>query len=182
MSSSVDISNNSIVTPFDIEKIDDSSIGYELARLISIESIVEGIEGKRDEDLEELIKGYLTKWISLISPIEYVPGMIEVIASKINKRLSKVIGEISEDDLGEVFSEVVRAKRGLEEKTLIENWTSLEVKIMRILRCLGVDLNEVNSFINVSDSLKRAYRLISIFVIAIGIASIWDEKWIAGYQ
>jgi len=160
---------------------DDANIGYELAKVISIASVIEELEG-RDEEVDGLINAYLTKWITLVSPIEYVPGMIEAIASKINKRLSKVIGDVSEEELGEVLSEVVRVKRELEGGGFVSNWMSLEVKISKILRCLGIDLNEIRNFYEVGDSLKRIYRLVSIFVIAIGISSIWDEKWIVGYQ
>nr|WP_230951548.1 hypothetical protein [Sulfolobus acidocaldarius] len=107
--------------------------------------------------------------------------MAEVVGSKINKKLTKIFPDISEDELGETFEIVIEAKRKLEEGEVPFNYQEVEVRTEKVLRALGVDLSYIQKFIT-GDLNKRLLRLISIFVLAIGIASIWDQKWIAEYQ
>ncbi|MEM3802034.1 MAG: hypothetical protein QW183_04265, partial [Saccharolobus sp.] len=62
------------------------------------------------------------------------------------------------------------------------DFMELEVRVERILRALGIDLNEMGRFFNFMDPIKKINRLISILTVTIGIAAVWDGKWIVESQ
>ena len=161
-------------------QFEDLKIGEALAHILAAASIVEELEGET-EDVKETVRRYVDAWIASLVPIDYSPGMAEVIGSKINKKLTKIFPEIHEDELGETLDMVVQAKRDLNNGVLPVNYKEIEVRVERILRALGIDLSDVKMFLD-GDLIKRQSKLISILAIAIAISSVWDPKWIADYQ
>ncbi|AAY80331.1 hypothetical protein [Sulfolobus acidocaldarius] len=178
MSDVIDLNSNEVSSYYTYEP--DLKIGEALAHIVAAASIVEELEGE-SEEVKETVRKYTDAWIVAVAPLDYVPGMAEVVGSKINKKLTKIFPDISEDELGETFEIVIEAKRKLEEGEVPFNYQEVEVRTEKVLRALGVDLSYIQKFIT-GDLNKRLLRLISIFVLAIGIASIWDQKWIAEYQ
>jgi hypothetical protein len=155
-------------------------IGEALSHILAAASIVEELEGE-SEEVKETVRRYVDAWVSFLVPIDYSPGMAEVVGSKINKKLTKIFPEITEDELGETLDMVIEAKRELSNGNLPVFYKEVEVRIERVLRVLGIDLSEIKKFLE-GDIIKQQLRLISIFAIAIAIASVWDSKWIADYQ
>jgi hypothetical protein len=150
-------------------------IGEAVAHIVAAASIVEGLEGE-SEEVRETVRKYVDAWISALVPIDYVPGMAEVIGSKISKKLTQIFGEVSEKELGETLDLVIEAKRELEEGNLPYYYKEVEVRVERILRALGIDLSYVYNFLD-GNTNNRLLRLISILAVSIGIASVWDPKW-----
>ncbi|BCU69007.1 hypothetical protein [Stygiolobus caldivivus] len=159
---------------------EDLRIGEALSHILAAASIVEEIEGETD-DIKETVRRYVDAWIASLVPINYSPGMAEVIGSKINRKLTKIFPDVTEDDLGETLEMVIEAKREVNNGNLPPNYKEVEVRIEKILRILGVDLSVLNKFLE-GDIITQQSRLISAFAIAIAIASVWDPKWIADYQ
>ncbi|MDT7875221.1 hypothetical protein WIW90_04240 [Sulfolobaceae archaeon RB850M] len=150
-------------------------IGEAVAHIVAAASIVEELEGE-SEEVRETVRKYVDAWISALVPIDYVPGMAEVIGSKISKKLTQIFDEVSEKELGETLDLVIEAKRELEEGNLPYYYKEVEVRVERILRALGIDLSYVYKFLD-GNTNNRLLRLISILAVSIGIASVWDPKW-----
>jgi len=150
-------------------------IGEAVAHIVAAASIVEELEGE-SEEVRETVRKYVDAWISALVPIHYVPGMAEVIGSKISKKLTQIFDEVSEKELGETLDLVIEAKRELEEGNLPYYYKEVEVRVERILRALGIDLSYVYKFLD-GNTNNRLLRLISILAVSIGIASVWDPKW-----
>ncbi|MFP3225646.1 MAG: hypothetical protein RXQ80_01795 [Sulfolobaceae archaeon] len=150
-------------------------IGEAVAHIVAAASIVEELEGE-SEEVRETVRKYVDAWISALVPIDYVPGMAEVIGSKISKKLTQIFDEVSEKELGETLDLVIEAKRELEEGNLPYYYKEVEVRVERILRALGIDLSYVYNFLD-GNTNNRLLRLISILAVSIGIASVWDPKW-----
>ncbi|MFP3259570.1 MAG: hypothetical protein RXQ22_01515 [Sulfolobus sp.] len=150
-------------------------IGEAVAHIVAAASIVEELEGE-SEEVRETVRKYVDAWISALVPIDYVPGMAEVIGSKISKKLTQIFDEVSEKELGETLDLVIEAKRELEEGNLPYYNKEVEVRVERILRALGIDLSYVYKFLD-GNTNNRLLRLISILAVSIGIAGVWDPKW-----
>jgi hypothetical protein len=150
-------------------------IGEAVAHIVAAASIVEELEGE-SEEVRETVRKYVDAWISALVPIDYAPGMAEVIGSKISKKLTQIFDEVSEKELGETLDLVIEAKRELEEGNLPYYYKEVEVRVERILRALGIDLSYVYKFLD-GNTNNRLLRLISILAVSIGIASVWDPKW-----
>jgi hypothetical protein len=168
MSDVIDYSNSESL-------LHDLKIGEAVAHIVAAASIVEELEGE-SEEVRETVRKYVDAWISALVPIDYVPGMAEVIGSKISKKLTQIFDEVSEKELGETLDLVIEAKRELEEGNLPYYYKEVEVRVERILRALGIDLSYVYKFLD-GNTNNRLLRLISILVVSIGIASVWDPKW-----
>ena len=173
MSDVIDYSNSQL-------EFEDLKIGEATAHIIAAASIVEELEGELPE-VKETVRKYVDAWISYLVPIEYVPGMAEVVGSKINKKITQVFPEISEDELAETLELAIDMKRNLDNNQIPEYYKEFEVRTEKMLRILGIDLSDVKVFLDV-DLHKRLVRLVSILSIAIGISSVWDPKWIVEYQ
>lgn len=173
MSDVVDYSNSHL-------EFQDLKIGEATAHIIAAASIVEELEGELPE-VKDTVRRYVDAWISYLVPIEYVPGMAEVIGSKINKKLTQIFPEINEDEFAETLELTIDMKRNLDNNQIPEYYREFEVRTEKILRTLGIDLSDIKAFLDV-DLHKRLVRLVAILSIAIGISSVWDPKWIVGYQ
>lgn len=152
-------------------------VGEAVAHIIAAASIVESIEGEID-DVKETVRRYVDAWISEMVPIKYIPGTAEIIGGKIKRRITEIFDEISEKELGETLEAVSDFKKSLDSGELTYNYDEIEVRIERVLRSLGIDINVFSGVLDVSDINERFSRLISIFTLAIGISSVWDKKWI----
>ncbi|BFH73574.1 hypothetical protein SJAV_15180 [Sulfurisphaera javensis] len=158
----------------------DLKIGEATAHIIAAASIVEELEGDLPE-VRETVRRYVDAWISYLVPIEYLPGMAEVIGSKINKKITQIFPDLTEDELAETLELTIDMKKSLDNNEIPSFYKEFEVRVEKVLRSLGIDLNDVKAFLNV-DLHKRLVRLVSILAIAIGISAVWDPKWIVGYQ
>lgn len=173
MSDVIDYSNSHL-------EFEDLRIGEAAAHIIAAASIVEELEGDLPE-VRDTVRRYIDAWISYLVPIEYVPGMAEVIGSKINKKLTQIFPDVSEEELAETLELIVDMKKNLDNNQIPEYYKEFEVRVEKILRILGIDLLDVKEFLDV-DLYKRLMRLVSIISIALGISSVWDPKWIVEYQ
>ncbi len=161
---------------------DELKVGEALAHILAAASIVIDLDGESD-DIRDTVRRYVDLWISKISPIDYSPGMAEVVGSKIKTNITKIFRNINEDELGKILDSVVDIKRKLDHNVIDSvNIIELEANAEKIFRALGIDLNDVRMFFNFIDVEKRANRLISLLAVAIGISALWDEKWIVGSQ
>jgi len=173
MSDVLDYSNSQL-------EFEDLKIGEAAAHIIAAASIVEELEGELPE-VKDTVRRYVDAWVSYLVPLEYVPGMAEVIGSKINKKLTQIFPEVSEDELAETLELTIDLKKNLDNNQIPEYYREFEVRAEKILRVLGIDLNDVKVFLD-ADLHKRLLRLVSILSIAIAISSVWDPRWIAEYQ
>ncbi|AAK42521.1 hypothetical protein SULI_00885 [Saccharolobus solfataricus] len=179
MSTEIDSKNSSIdmFTTYEEEL----RVGEALAHILAAASIVLELEGESEEVRNTIMK-YIDLWISKLSPIDYSPGMAEVIGSKVRRKITSVFNEISENELGDILDFIIDVKRKLDIGTLETEILELEVKVERILRVLGIDINDVKQFFDFTNLEKRANRLIALATVSIGIASVWDEKWTVELQ
>lgn len=158
----------------------DLRIGEATAHIIAAASIVEDIEGELTE-VKDTVRRYVDAWISYLVPIEYVPGMAEVIGSKINKKLTQIFPEISENELAETLELTIDIKKSLDNNEIPSTYKEFEVRSEKVLRVLGIDLDDLRNFLEI-DLHKRLLRLVSILALAVGISAVWDPKWIVEYQ
>ena len=84
--------------------------------------------------------------------------------------------------MGETLDLIIDVKQKADAGIIDVDFIELEVRVERILRALGIDLNEIGRFFNFMDPIKKINRLISILTVAIGIAAVWDGRWIAESQ
>ncbi|WP_338603612.1 hypothetical protein V6M85_04665 [Sulfolobus tengchongensis] len=180
MSTEID-SKNVTTDLFTINEEEELKVGEALAHILAAASIVIRLEGE-SEDIKNTIMKYVDLWVSKVSPLDYSPGMAEVIGSKLKRKITDVFDEIDEDELGEILDFVVNTKKKLNDKVVEVDILELEVKVERILRVLGIDVSDIKQFFDFIDIEKRANRLISLLTVAVGIASIWDGRWIAESQ
>ncbi|EWG07840.1 MAG: hypothetical protein ASUL_02314 [Candidatus Aramenus sulfurataquae] len=156
-------------------------IGEATAHILAAASIVEAIEGETEE-VKETVRRYVDAWIAEVVPIKYFPGLAELISSRLKRKLTEVFDEISEDELGETLEVVAEFKKGLDNGEILYNYDEVEVRIERVMRALGIDLNAFSHLLEVSYLNEKFSRLISIFTVTIGIASVWDKTWTAESQ
>jgi len=83
--------------------------GYFIADIISIASIAK--ELVNDEIERNRIINYISvafdKWLELVSPIEYIPGLVEKLDRVIEKPFWDVIGDVSEDLFERILVEAI---------------------------------------------------------------------------
>ena len=176
---STEVDSNNIVDVF--TTYEDLKAGEALAHILAAASIVTEIEGDNIE-IKDTVRKYVDLWISKVSPIDYSPGLAEVIGMKLKKNLIKIFEEISEKELGETLDLIIDVKQKADVGVIDVDFMELEVRVERILRALGIDLNEMGRFFNFMDPIKKINRLISILTVAIGIAAVWDGRWIVESQ
>ncbi|BBG25417.1 hypothetical protein [Sulfuracidifex tepidarius] len=151
---------------------DELRIGEAVAHIVSASSIVEGL-GECDYTVQETMRKYVDLWIVEMSPISYVPGMVEALGDMITKKITEIFENISEDELGYSLDLLLDFKRRFESGILSIDQADIEVRCERILNSLGVDVNKLAKFIE----RDKINGLISAVVIALGIASVRDRKW-----
>ena len=173
MSEVLDFSNSEL-------EFENLKIGEATAHIIAAASIVEELEGELPE-VKDTVRRYVDAWISYLVPIEYVPGMAEVIGNKINRKITQIFPEISEEEFAETLEMTIDVKRNLDNNQIPEYYREFEVRAEKVLRVLGIDLNDIKAFLD-SDLHKKLLRLVSILSIAIAISSVWDTKWTVEYQ
>ena len=171
MSDVIDYSNSQL-------EFEDLKIGEATAHIIAAASIVEELEGDLPE-VKDTVRRYVDAWISYLVPIDYVPGMAEVIGNKINKKITQIFPEINEDELAETLELTIDVKRNLDNNQIPACYREFEVRAEKILRVLGIDLSDIKVFLD-TDLHKRLVRLVSILSMAIAISSVWDPKWTVG--
>ncbi len=147
-------------------------IGEAVAHIVSASSIVEEL-GEWDYTVQETMRKYVDLWIVEMSPISYIPGMVEALGDMINKKVTEIFESISEDELGYSLDLLLDFKRRFESGIFSIDQADIEVRCERILNSLGVDVNKLAKFIE-KDKING---LISAVVIALGIASVRDRKW-----
>ncbi|MCY0849164.1 hypothetical protein [Sulfuracidifex metallicus] len=163
---SVGIDSRSYVSDFDLK------IGEAVAHIVSASSVVEQL-GEWNSSLQETVRKYVDFWIVEMSPISYIPGMVEAIGDMINKRITGILDEISEGELGYSLDVILEFKRKTDLGIPTMEQADVEVRCERILTALGVDINKLARFLE----RDRLNGLISAVVIAIGISSVRDRQW-----
>ncbi|BDC18091.1 hypothetical protein [Acidianus sp. HS-5] len=166
--------NNNVSTTEEIK------VGHALAHIVAAASIVEEIEGELPE-VNETVRKYADAWIIEMAPIEYYPGLAEMLGCRIKKKLTQVFDEITEDELAVTLDDLIDLKKSLDNGEIIYNYADTEVRVERILRSLGVDINDFATVLDTSDFYLKLRRLLAILVVAIGISSV-RSKWIAESQ
>jgi len=151
---------------------DDLRIGEAVAHIVSASSIIEQL-GEWDYDVQETVRKYVDFWIVEMSPIPYVPGLVETIGDMVDKRITQIFDNISEEELGYSLDLLLEFKRKSESGFITFDQGDLEVRCERILSALGVDVNKLGTFLE----KDRIGVLISSVVIAVGISSVRDRKW-----
>lgn len=155
-------------------------VGEALAHILAAASVVEALEGESKE-VDEVVNKYVDLWIIEMAPIEYYPGLAEMLGGRISKKLTQIFDEISEDELGSTLEDALQMKKSLDSGEIIYNYADMEVRTERILRALGVDINEFGSVLDTNDFYLKMKRILSILTVTIGIASV-RGKWIAESQ
>ncbi|ARM75147.1 hypothetical protein [Acidianus manzaensis] len=164
-------------TSFTNEEI---KVGEALAHIVSAASIVEALEGE-SKDIDEIVSKYVDLWIFEMAPIEYYPGLAEMLGSRISRKLTQIFDEISEDEFGTTLDDALQMKKSIDNGEIVYNYADLEVRIERVLRGLGVNINDFGSILETNDYYLKMKRLLGLLTVAIGIASV-RGKWIAESQ
>ena len=155
-------------------------VGHALAHIVAAASIVEEIEGELPE-VNETVRKYADAWIMEMAPIEYYPGLAEMLGCRIKKKLTQIFDEVTEDELATTLDDAVSLKRALDNGEIVYNYADIEVRVERVLRALGVDINDFATVLDTPDFYLKLRRLLAILVVAIGISSV-RSKWIAESQ
>ncbi|WP_240931310.1 hypothetical protein [Acidianus sulfidivorans] len=155
-------------------------VGEALAHILSAASIVEALEGE-SKDIDEVVNKYVDLWIFEMAPIEYYPGLAEMLGTRIKKKLTQIFDEISEDELGTTLDDALQMKKALDSNEIVYNYADLEVRVERVLRGLGVDINDFGMILETNDFYLKMKRILGLLTVAIGIAAV-RGKWIAESQ
>ncbi|EZQ10797.1 hypothetical protein CM19_02895 [Candidatus Acidianus copahuensis] len=158
----------------------DMRVGSALSHIVAAASIVEELEGE-SEDVDLTVIKYVDAWINEMLPINYKPGLAEVLGSKIKKKLTGIFPEISENELGTTLDEAIEVKNSIEHGEIIYDYADLEVRIERVLRSLGVDINYFSNYLETNNFGEKVNNLLSLLVLTIGIAAV-RKKWTAELQ
>lgn len=170
----------SIESNNNFSKTEEVKVGHALAHIVAAASIVEGIDGELPE-VNETVRRYADAWIMEMAPIEYYPGLAEMLGCRIKKKLTQIFDEVTEDEFATTLDDAIDLKKSLDSGEIIYNYADIEVRIERILRALGVEINDFATVLDTSDFYLKLRRLLAILVVAIGIASV-RSKWIAESQ
>lgn len=117
--------------------------GYFIADIISIASIAkELVNDKIEKDrIINYISAAFDKWLELVSPIEYIPGLVEKLDRVIEKPFWDVIGDVSEDLFERILVEAIVFKEEMNrnnDQVILEALAeTLEVHTILLLEKLG---------------------------------------------
>lgn len=163
-----------------VSSTEEIKVGHALAHIVAAASIVEEIEGELPE-VNGTVRKYADAWIMEMAPIDYYPGLAEMLGCRIKKKLTQVFDEITEEEFATTLDDVIELKRALDSGEIIYNYADIEVRVERLLRALGVEINDFASVLDTPDFYLKLRRLLAILVVAIGISSV-RTKWIAESQ
>lgn len=159
---------------------EDLKVGEALAHILAAASVVEALEGE-SRDIDEVVNKYVNLWIMEMAPIEYYPGLAEMLGARIKRKLTQVFNEITEDELATTLEDAIIMKRAIDSGEIVYNYADMEVRAERLLRALGVEINDFGVVLDTSDFPLKIKRLLSLLTVAVGIAAV-RGKWIAESQ
>ncbi|MEM0168461.1 MAG: hypothetical protein QXF40_02950 [Metallosphaera sp.] len=155
--------------------------GEALAHIVAAASILKSMN-ELTLDSVEIVRKYVDNWIMSVVPLDYVPGMAEFLGGKLRRSILDVLDEISEEELGQTLEMIPPIKRSIDEGDVPLDFAEAEVRMERVLRSLGLEVNELGRFLENLAILEKMKRLITLFVLAIGISSVRDRLWIVESQ
>ncbi|WP_238025522.1 MULTISPECIES: hypothetical protein [Metallosphaera] len=155
--------------------------GEAAAHVIASASALKNMNELTLESLETVRK-YVDNWIMSVVPLDYIPGMAEYLGGKLTKSILDVFEEISEQELGETLEMITLAKKSLDKGDVPFNFAEVEVRIERVFRALGLEMNDFGRFLENSNIVEKMKRTVTLFTLAVGISSVRDRLWIAESQ
>ncbi|AWR98838.1 hypothetical protein [Metallosphaera hakonensis] len=155
--------------------------GEAVAHIVAAASVLKSM-GELSLDVVEIVRKYVDNWIMSMVPLDYIPGMAEYLGGKLNKSILDVPNEVSEEEFGETLEIITSVKKSLDMGEIPYNFGDAEVRIDRVFRGLGLDANDFGRFVGEVNLLEKMKRTITLFVLAIGIASVRDKLWIVESQ
>ncbi len=134
---------------------------------------------EQKEEAKKLIWKLANKWLEEISPLEYIPGLVENIASVLKYKLWDVANELSEEDLGRILIDsIVFKKKALEntENEVLDALTLvLYARAIKLLEALGVNepekLESIKSLVEVEDPSEKLINIITLIAVTIALAT-----------
>ncbi|EHP70677.1 hypothetical protein MetMK1DRAFT_00011800 [Metallosphaera yellowstonensis MK1] len=173
---SIDIENRSNLTS-EFE----AGAGEAAAHIMAAASIIKGL-GEWSLQVSETVRKYVDNWILTLVPLTYVPGMAEAVGSRLKRPIFDIFDEVGEEELATTLELVTEVKRSLDEGNVPYNFPEMEVRVERVMRALGLDVNEFGGFLEASGIIIKMQRMVTLFAIVVGISSVWDRQWIAESQ
>ena len=110
--------------------------------------------------VENLIWLLTSKWVELISPIRYVPGLVTDLSSRLSRKLWDILG-IDIDLVGRIIRETYMVKKGS-----LEALHDLRNDVVEFLEMLGVDHRYYQGLIN-----GKPDELITLIVLTLVLST-----------
>ncbi|ABP94840.1 MULTISPECIES: hypothetical protein [Metallosphaera] len=155
--------------------------GEAAAHVIAAASVLKNLNELTEESLE-VVRKYVDNWILSVIPLDYIPGMAEYLGGKLTKSILDVFEDVSEEELGETLEMITLAKKSLDSGDVPFNFAEVEVRIERVFRALGLEMNDFGRFLENSNIVEKMKRTVTLFTLAIGISSVRDRIWIVESQ
>ncbi|WFO74546.1 hypothetical protein J4526_05525 [Desulfurococcaceae archaeon MEX13E-LK6-19] len=151
-------------------------IGYFIADIISIASVYKDlvVDDKGKEEAIRYITAAFDKWLELVSPIEYIPGLVEKLDKIIKHPFWDIIPELTEDLFERILIESVVFKEELfknNEPIILEALAeTIQAHAIILLEKLSGDakaaeeivLETINTPADPSETIRKAITIIAV--------------------
>ncbi len=154
---------------------------YALSDLINIALAYYEVSETQEqkEEAKKLIWKLANKWLEEVSPLEYIPGLVENVASVLKYKLWDVANELSEEDLGRILVDSIVFKKKALENTEHEVLDALAIVLYaranKLLEVLGVDepekLGFIKSLVEVEDVSEKLINIVTLIAVTIALAT-----------
>ncbi len=156
---------------------------YALSDLINIALAYYEVSETQEqkEEAKKLIWKLVNKWLEEISPLEYIPGLVENVASVLKYKLWDVANELSEEDLGRILVDSIVFKKKALENTEHEVLDALAIVLYaranRLLEVLGVNepekLEFIKTLVEVEDVSEKLINIVTLIAVTIALATTY---------
>ncbi|RLG84502.1 MAG: hypothetical protein DRO40_01200 [Thermoprotei archaeon] len=182
------ISNNTTLSLTETKFLGEekASIAKAIADLLAIASAYHDISrGSERKHAEELMKTLVYKWLELITPIQYVPGLIDELSRIIRRPFWDLYTVLGEDFMNELIQETIVFKEKaltVKDDSLCKYTSLMEAKAIKLLSALSdkdhIDLEDypvLATIFSENGCSSKLLKLITLVLQAILISFNFND-------